>query len=164
MYLVDSNVFIEAKNRYYAFDIAPGFWSWLEYAHSNSIACSIESVRDELVEGGDELAEWAKSHPEFFRPLDDATARQFPPLTMWAQSRPYSAAALQEFLTDTADFYLIAYALAHGHTLVTHEQPSPDSKKRVKIPDACIAMGVTYASPFAMLRASQATLDLRSAA
>ncbi|MFC2625050.1 MAG: DUF4411 family protein [Propionibacterium acidifaciens] len=25
MFLVDANVLIEAKNRYYAFDIAPGF-------------------------------------------------------------------------------------------------------------------------------------------
>lgn len=33
MYLIDSNVLIEAKNRYYAFDIAPGFWTWLEQAH-----------------------------------------------------------------------------------------------------------------------------------
>ena len=30
MFLVDSNVLIEAKNRYYAFDIAPGFWKWLD--------------------------------------------------------------------------------------------------------------------------------------
>ncbi|MBF0147506.1 MAG: DUF4411 family protein [Magnetococcales bacterium] len=28
-YLLDSNVFIEAKNRYYAFDICPGFWEWM---------------------------------------------------------------------------------------------------------------------------------------
>jgi hypothetical protein len=26
MYVVDANVLIEAKNRYYAFDLAPGFW------------------------------------------------------------------------------------------------------------------------------------------
>jgi hypothetical protein len=26
----DSNVLIEAKNGPYAFDIAPGFWSWLD--------------------------------------------------------------------------------------------------------------------------------------
>jgi hypothetical protein len=25
MYTIDSNVLIEAKNRYYAFDLAPGF-------------------------------------------------------------------------------------------------------------------------------------------
>lgn len=33
MHLVDANVLIEAKNRYYAFDIAPGFWAWLEQGH-----------------------------------------------------------------------------------------------------------------------------------
>jgi PIN domain protein len=49
MYLVDSNVLIEAKNRYYAFDIAPGFWAWLDQAHQQSLACSIEAVRDELL-------------------------------------------------------------------------------------------------------------------
>ena len=43
MYLLDTNVFIEAKNRYYAFDIAPGFWTWLDTAHQKSLACSIEA-------------------------------------------------------------------------------------------------------------------------
>lgn len=32
MYLLDANVFIEAKNRYYGFDLAPGFWDWLDAA------------------------------------------------------------------------------------------------------------------------------------
>ncbi|MCG7301294.1 DUF4411 family protein [Brevibacterium ravenspurgense] len=45
MYLLDANVLIEAKNRYYAFDIAPGFWDWLHQAHLQSLACSIEAVR-----------------------------------------------------------------------------------------------------------------------
>ncbi len=31
MYLFDANVFIEAKNRYYAFDICPGFWEWMDF-------------------------------------------------------------------------------------------------------------------------------------
>lgn len=30
MFLLDANVFIEAKNRYYGFDICPGFWRWLD--------------------------------------------------------------------------------------------------------------------------------------
>ncbi len=29
-YLLDANVFIEAKNLYYAFDICPGFWTWMD--------------------------------------------------------------------------------------------------------------------------------------
>ena len=33
MYLLDSNVFIEAKNRHYPFDVVPAFWDWLVRAH-----------------------------------------------------------------------------------------------------------------------------------
>ncbi|WP_369248066.1 DUF4411 family protein [Streptomyces sp. R41] len=161
MYLVDSNVLIEAKNRYYAFDIAPGFWAWLDYAHTNGIACSVEPVRDELLEGGDELATWARNHPDFFRPVDTAATSHFGPLTAWAQSRHYTAAALTEFLTNTADFFLVAYAIAHSHTLVTHEQPRPEARKRVLIPDACQAMGVTYVNTFMMLRSTKARLDFQ---
>jgi predicted nucleic acid-binding protein len=161
MYLVDSNVLIEAKNRYYAFDIAPGFWAWLDYAYANGIVCSIEPVRDELVEGDDELAVWARGHTQFFLPIDAEAAQQFGPLTVWAQSRNYTAAALQDFLTNAADFFLVAYAAAHSHTLVTHEQPRPEARKRVLIPDACQAMGVKYANTFMMLRSTNVRLDLQ---
>ncbi|WP_424567722.1 DUF4411 family protein [Streptomyces sp. CH-036] len=160
MYLVDANVLIEAKNRYYAFDIAPGFWAWLDHAHENAIACSIEPVRDELMQGADELAAWAHAHPGFFRPIDDDATKYFGPLTVWTQSKPFTAAAAQEFLTNTADFFLVAYARAHGHTLVTLEQPRPDARKRVLIPDACNALGVVYSNTFGMLRNAQARLDL----
>lgn len=51
MFLIDANILIEAKNRYYAFDIAPGFWVWLNQAHQVGVVCSIEAVRDELLEG-----------------------------------------------------------------------------------------------------------------
>ena len=29
-YLLDSDVFIRAKNDHYGFDLCPGFWEWLE--------------------------------------------------------------------------------------------------------------------------------------
>jgi hypothetical protein len=48
-YLLDANVFIEAKNGYYGFDFAPAFWDWLDHEHSNGNLFSIEKVRDELV-------------------------------------------------------------------------------------------------------------------
>ena len=136
MYLVDSNVLIEAKNRYYAFDIAPGFWAWLEHAYLNSIACSIDPVREELIRIEDEVADWSRNHPEFFRPVDAATSMHLAPLTTWTNSRNYENAAINDFLTNTADFYMVAYARAHNHTQVTHEQPSPNSRKRVLITDA----------------------------
>lgn len=29
-YLLDANIFIEAKNRYYGLDFCPAFWEWLQ--------------------------------------------------------------------------------------------------------------------------------------
>jgi len=57
-FLLDTNVFIEAKNRYYAFDICPGFWDWMDSACGVKVA-SIVNVREELTRGDDELSAWA---------------------------------------------------------------------------------------------------------
>jgi len=54
-YLLDSNVFIRAKNDYYGFDICPAFWDWIEQAHGSGVVYSVEAVYDELVAGDDEL-------------------------------------------------------------------------------------------------------------
>jgi predicted nucleic acid-binding protein len=161
MYLLDTNVLIEAKNRYYAFDIAPGFWAWLNRAHSKGVACSIESVRDELLAGKDELAEWAKQHPEFFRVIDQPTTQHFVALTAWAGSRSFTQAAINAFTSNTADYLLIAYAKEHEHILVTHERPDPNAKARILIPDACIGIGVEFTDTFKMLRETGVRLDLR---
>ncbi len=114
MYLVDSNVLIDAKNRYYAFDIAPGFWAWLEVAHAAGEVGSIEAVHKELVDGNDELAEWAKANRSFFQPINQDTTSHFPALTAWAVTRPYTQAALADFTGNNADYepYLKAIGAA----------------------------------------------------
>ena len=58
----------------------------------------------------------------------------------WAvdPARQYRQEAITKFL-GSADYELIAHALAFGATVVTRERPAPDSKKKIKIPDACDA-------------------------
>ncbi len=56
------------------------------------------------------------------------------------------------FLQD-ADYYLVAHA--HHHVVVTHEVVAHSTKK-IKIPNACIGVGVCYVTPFEMLRAERA--------
>ena len=159
MFLVDSNILIEAKNRYYAFDIAPGFWEWLENAYQQDLVCSIEAVRDELLKGNDELATWASKNPVFFNSIDQATTDHFSDLTTWATSGSYQAEAINNFTGNNADYLLVAYAREHRHTVVTHERSQPNSKKRILIPDACSAMGVSTADTFQMMRKIGARLD-----
>lgn len=58
-YLLDSDVFIQAKNLHYGFDFCPAFWTWLERANAASRTISIEKVGTELKAGADELSDWA---------------------------------------------------------------------------------------------------------
>jgi Domain of unknown function (DUF4411) len=50
-YLLDANVFIQAKNLHYGFDFCPAFWDWVEAANRSQSVFSIEKVGDELLSG-----------------------------------------------------------------------------------------------------------------
>jgi hypothetical protein len=63
-YLLDANVFIEAKNRCYGFDVCAGFWDWILASHEEGAVISVENVESELVGGEDELAAWARNRGE----------------------------------------------------------------------------------------------------
>ena len=56
-YLLDANVFIEAKRRYYAFDLCPGYWECLVWHHRAASIQSVDRVKVELERGADELQE-----------------------------------------------------------------------------------------------------------
>jgi predicted nucleic acid-binding protein len=158
MYLLDSNIFIEAKNRHYGFDFCPAFWDWLVRENAASQVASVESVSEELRDGSDELADWAKARPNFFLPADAAVVASLSVLTEWTANTDYLDAAINEFLQE-ADYFLIGHALAHGFTVVTHEKPK-NSKKKIQIPDACDANGVAWTDPYAMLRSEGARFVL----
>ena len=145
-YLLDANVFIQAKNLYYGLDFCPAFWDWLIAHNTAGRVFSIEKVGDEVESGGDELATWAAMLPALGR------------VSAWATGRHYEPAAMSTFL-QVADYYLVAHALAHGHTVVTHEIASTSTKK-IKIPDACIGLGIKCMTPFEMLRRERARFVL----
>lgn len=77
-----------------------------------------------------------------------------------AISQNFTRDALAEFTGNNADYLLVAYAREHQHTVVTHERSQPKARKRVLIPDACLAMGVRTMDTFQMLRKAGARLDL----
>lgn len=160
-YLLDANIFIQAKNLHYGFDFCPAFWDWLLEQNRAGRVFSIERVGDELGAGGDELSSWAAERsPGFFLAPDVAFLDALPRVSTWVGARHYEPAAVSTFL-QKADCYLVAHALAHGHAVVTHEKPS-DSKKTVKIPEPCIGLGVKCMNPFEMLRIERARFVLGS--
>lgn len=158
-YLLDANIFIQAKNLYYGFDFCPAFWDWLIASHAAGRVLSIEKVGDEIEAGADDLAAWAAQRgPRFFVKADASMLPALGRVSAWAAGQSYEPAAVSTFL-QVVDYYLVAHALAHGHTVVTHEITST-SKKRIKIPDACIGLGIKCMTPFEMLRRERARFVL----
>lgn len=160
-YLLDSNVLITAKRIHYGFDFCPGFWEWIVAGHAAGRVYSIVRVFDELKGQQDDLAAWVGTLPTtFFLPPDAATVPHFTAVSAWASGRNYRTPAINEFL-QTADFHLVAQARQGGHTVVTYEVPG-GSVNRVKIPDACLGLGLSSILPHEMLRREQARFDLRN--
>jgi hypothetical protein len=57
-YLLDANVFSQAKNLHYGLDFCPAFWEWLIANNAAGKVYSVEKVGDEIAAGADELAAW----------------------------------------------------------------------------------------------------------
>ncbi len=114
---------------------------------------------DEVQAVADELSEWADARSDGFFLKPDATV--FPALATvsnWATGQHYEPAAVSTFL-QVADYYLVSQAHAGNHTVVTHEIPSASTRK-IKIPDACIGLGIKCMTPFEMLRRERARFVL----
>ncbi|WP_028298874.1 DUF4411 family protein [Olivibacter sitiensis] len=157
-YVLDTNFFVQAHRMYYPFDVFPTFWTKVQDLASRGIVLSIDKVRQELVHNRDELTQWVEnSLPEGFFAASETVIGQYAQVAGWATSRAghYKPAALSEFLhADEADAWLVAYSLADigNRILITHEVSQPNARNRVKIPEACNAMGVRYMNSISMFR------------
>ena len=158
-YLLDANVFIQAKNLHYGLDFCPAFWDWLVKNNVAGRVFTIDKVADEIAAGGDELTDWMQKYgAALIRPTDARVAAQFAAISKWATSQQYEPVAISTFF-QVADFYLIAHAMADGHIIVTHEVPA-NTAKRIKIPNACLGLNLRFMTPYDILRREQARFIL----
>jgi len=159
-YLLDANVFIEAKQKYYSFTLCPGFWDWLIQSNANGLVFSHESVFYELKDYGDDLSAWvSKQGTGFFIPMDAATSKSMTKVSAWI-AKNFQASAVSKFLA-CADPFLIACAMSRGYTVVTREVFFEHSPKKVKIPEVCVNFKVPCITTFQMLSKEGATFQLK---
>jgi hypothetical protein len=89
------------------------------------------------------------------------TVPHFSAVSNWARNQNYHISAITTFL-QTADYYLVAQARQGGQTVVTYEVPR-GSPRLIKIPDACLGVGVACILPHELLRREQARFVLKTA-
>jgi hypothetical protein len=168
-FILDSDVFIAAKNAYYAFDICPGFWRGLLQKHERSRVRSIDRIKAELLSGSKEedLVKWVKKEvPKgfFHDSSSNDVSAAFADVMLWVQrNAQYFDRAKAKFATE-ADGWLVAYSMVHGTVVVTNEQPRPESRNRVLLPDVCGQFNVSYKDTFVMLRELAVQFEIVGAA
>lgn len=152
-YIFDTNIFIRSKNEM-PIDLWPTFWTKVAGMISSGQIFSNVQVKEEIEKGNDELTQWMKEHApaDFYIDNDGEVMVKYADVQNWASANPvYRAEAVAEF-AQVADAYLVATASAKGFTLVTNETADPTCRRRVKIPDACNALGVRYCDLNTVLR------------
>lgn len=154
VYVLDANVFIESKKRYYAFDIAPGFWNALLLRAAVGQIVSIDRVRLEIERVGDELTDWAKNNfLQFFESTADASViQEYRAIMQWSQRQTQYDQSIKADFAQIADPWLVAYARSKGFVVVTEEVLNNGTRKKIPIPNVCVQFGVGYCNTFEMLR------------
>jgi hypothetical protein len=161
VYVLDSNIFIEAKKRYYAFDVCPGFWDLLVWQHTQNNIVSIEHVKEEITFVGGDLKDWALTAMPgdcFCTTDEQGVLAAYQEGVQWVMAQDFTDAAKAEYARDgNADAWVIAYAKACGASVATEEKLNLARKNKVPIPNVCEALRIPYVDTFEMLR----TLDAR---
>ena len=163
IHLLDANVLVDANRDYYPISRIPEFWSWLAYQGAEgSIKIPLE-VYEEIKDGKDELATWAKQPDVNSALLLD----EEPDVQLVARVIDEGYAP---DLTDTEvekigrDPFLVAYALIDpaSRGIVTTEVSKPSRIRANRhLPDICSQFGVECIDTFALNRTLDFSTDWR---
>lgn len=158
VYVIDSNFFIQAHRVSYPLDIAFSFWSKVRQLAEDGKIISIDKVRNEIYDKNDALEDWCQNNlPKDFFKDSSQVMTEYSRVSSWAISKNghYLPNALNEFLdADEADAFIVSYALAdpQNRIIVTHEVSQPEMKRKIKIPEPCIALNVRFVNTMDMFR------------
>ena len=161
IYVLDSDTLITSSRDFYSNVFCPGFWDFLTEANTKGELVSIDKVKREIEKGeyDDYLKEWARliAPNEFFRSTDKKEIIDcYKMIVNWANAQSqYQQNAKAELMSDKADAWLIAYALANlrneNMVVCTFEKYHADTKKRIPIPNVCKAFNVEYRNIYYVL-------------
>ncbi len=159
IYIVDSNFFIQPHRDTYPLDVAVSFWAKVKQLADDGKIISIDKVKNEIFGKNDDLEKWCKANlpKDFFKETSTSDViNEYVKICSWATSKgQYTQSALNEFLNaDEADAFVVAYALADisNRIVLTREVSAPNSKNKVKLPDACDAHSVQHVDWIKMFR------------
>lgn len=158
-YCLNANIYIQAKNGPYGFDIVPGFWNWLNSLLIKGNIYGPYMVYEELTAGDDRLSDWTKERK-------DAGLFQVPSVEIQEFFREIATHVVdtypqhhhQPFL-EGADPWVIAHAKINNSIVITSERFLNGNPQKVKIPNVCKEFNVKYIDLYTFLRKTGAKFN-----
>lgn len=157
---LDADVYIQAKNGPYPFDMIPGFWVFLAEQLELGNIRSPKMVYDELTDGNDILASWCKNRRNkgICVKADKTVQDCFRKITNHVYDKhKYKPRHAGVFLQG-GDGWVIAHAMATNGVVVTQESEKT-KKTKVKVPTVCKEFGIKCINTYEMLAQLKARLS-----
>lgn len=146
-YCLDTNVLIQAWQKYYSPTICPSYWDMLNRLGLENRIFIPKEVFEEITRTEDELAEWLKASKIPVYNLNESVTK--------CLSNIFAANPAHRLLVDNvkqrslADPWVIAYAMSEDACVVTKEEKvTAANSDRIKIPNVCDNMNVRCINDF----------------
>jgi len=154
IYLLDTNVLIDANRDYYRIGSVDEFWEWLVHHGEQGNIKIPEEIYEEIKAGKDDLAAWAKESEteaalKLTEEVDIDLVRQ---VTNEGYANDLSDIELEKIERDP---FLIAYALVNPaeRTIVTTENSKPSRLRANRhIPDVSNDFGIQSINTYELTR------------
>jgi len=149
-YCLDSNVLIQAWQKYYSPKYCPSYWDVLNELGSEDRIFIPSMVYDEIVKTDDDLSVWLKGSNIKVKPITADVTQILKSI--------YAADPNHKHLVDSkkgrslADPWVIAHAIKEGAIVVTKEEKvTALNSTKIKIPNVCDNMGVNWINDYSMV-------------
>lgn len=166
LYLLDTSVLIDAKNKYYPLERIPQFWTWLIHqSRTGNVKLPPQVIAEILGQDSpeevplDDLAKWVEDNISVLELSEEDISEVLSRTYERGYGTTLTEITAVDPLSEAADPFLIAYALLNpeGRRVVTmeraqsigHTLPKPRNRR---IPLVCDLLGVTCVDTFSLIR------------
>lgn len=146
-YCLDANVLIQAWQKYYSPKFCPSYWEILNVLGRQGRIFIAEEVFNEITRTEDDLCKWLKASKIPVRSIDGNVTKCLQDI--YAKDPSHKTLVDNTKARSLADPWVIAHALNEKAVVVTKEEKvTALNSNRIKIPNVCDNMGVTWINDF----------------
>ncbi len=146
-YCLDANVLIQAWQKYYSPKFCPSYWEILNELGSQGRVFIVEEVFNEITRTEDDLCEWLKASKIPVRSITGNVTKCLQDI--YAKDPSHKTLVDNTKARSLADPWVIAHAINENAIVVTKEEKvTALNSNRIKIPNVCDNMGVTWINDF----------------